>query len=135
MSDDIILEIKKAEKKIGKDALLQYIKKINSNTNFEYNLIIVLVSQYFELSEIEILKGNKSNAVDAKKIIAYLLYRKTTLSNKQIYQKLNITDRTLRRYKKDIFTIIVNPKLYPKLYKSYSEILQMFNEKIINHGK
>jgi hypothetical protein len=130
MQDKIIAEIEKAKKTIGENALLGYLQNINNKANdFEYNLIKTLVLQYFDMSEEYMLNSTKTDATNAKQIIAYLLYRKTNYPISQVCKMLKISDRTYLRYRTNMFNIIINPQLYSTLYKSYYDILNLFNEK------
>ena len=130
MDNLLINELKKAEKTIGKNELLSYLKRINSNDKFEFELIKSLLLQYYEISEHEFYHSNRTRITAAKQIAAYLLHRKTKYSDKEICKFLNISERTYFRYRKNMFEIIVNPVIYKDLYKSYFEILKIFNEKI-----
>ena len=97
---------------------------MSNNDLIEFDEIVTEVCKTFNLSikEVQNIKNQKTNNVDARRILIYCLFIKRNYEIVFLSSWLNCSKRTIYKYKDEVIFREQNPKLY----KSFNEKLNKF---------
>jgi len=128
---ELEIAVKRSVKKIGEQSLIRFLNDINNQMHFkpglEFQFIEQIVCQYFDVKSKELYKGGIStNIVNCRKIISYVLLKHTDTKDIAVCYLLQIDNRTLRRYKKQMFNLIEMPKTDIELHNAYLYLDNIF---------
>lgn len=136
INSELEITINRALNKFGDTLLIRFINDIDKKFNFypglEFEFIETIVFQYFSVKYSEVYNSNSTGTsiVNCKKMLAFMLLKHTDIGNDGICYLVDISDRTLRRYKKNLFSVIEMPETDPDLHRAYKYL----NEKLTNNN-
>ena len=134
MTPDLEYAADKAIKKVGEKTLIRFINDISKKMDFkpglDYQFFETIICQYFDVKTKELYNSNgEAKVVNCRKILCFMLLKHTDMENTAISYLIDITDRTLSRYKSSIFNLISTPQSDPELYKAYEYLNGIFTNK------
>ena len=120
-----------AVNKVGEQTLIRFLGDINRMMSFkpglEYEIFESIVCQYFNVRINDLYRNDLShNTVDCRKVLSFMLLKHTDMNTKSVCFLLHINERTLQRYKHQLFTLIEMPKANPELFKAYNYLNKVF---------
>jgi chromosomal replication initiation ATPase DnaA len=120
--------------RIGVAKLIKHLREIEINIDFginkDYLFIKSIILDYFKITEKELFSNIKeSKAVNARRILIFLLKEKTQIPKKSICEIAKINNKAYKRYLEHISDVTLNNYIDPELSKSLNEITEMYYKK------